>query len=628
MWLLNVNFWCVEVQSTSLPYPPFLLCLVYVCCWFYFIPSPTTATNLLSELQDGGGAIGDVRLPPWAKTPEEFVWTNRMALESEFVSTHLHHWIDLIFGAKQSGPASEAADNVFYFLTYENQVLLDSVSDPMLKQSLTAQIANFGQTPVQLFRRLHVPRLTASACPVPLLRLATPLRPASAAEQQFADAPATQTSRSLDSGPLRVPLDLFVQDAPGTVTPGAAMGSTEAADFLVTSDHRESAIVADQPLKRWAALPAVTIPFLLPSATTAAETAAAGISAGLGVYTALCLAAGGAATMSAQQTARTALATSAVTQVAGSEGSSAAIVAAASAALTRDRDQGAVAAAKPFIMTAATATCPRDQQLAFLACIGGRTVCTIMGDASFALHRWSPLLTESGLPFDIRPDKLRALACSSAAASSIATSGRCAGAKLNPSHSYLLAIPSDAAATSANLAALSGASQAISLASCYSLMCLPVEGSAPAVSAFGPGGVRSSSSSQGGAGSGNGNTADVIIFSSGYVDGSLRWQLLPGSARGRSAICADSWDSRVAGAGDVTCVAAAAEGGGSGCGDESSCLVTGHSDGQVRQDRFNCCFIAVRYLHYFIVVFSGATLARGSPLSPKCPCRRSCNGLE
>jgi hypothetical protein len=43
--------------------------------------------------------LGDVVLPPWANgSPEEFVRINRAALESEYVSAHLHEWIDLIFG--------------------------------------------------------------------------------------------------------------------------------------------------------------------------------------------------------------------------------------------------------------------------------------------------------------------------------------------------------------------------------------------------------------------------------------------------------------------------------------------------------------------------------------------------
>ncbi|KAG0200908.1 hypothetical protein BGX33_010720 [Mortierella sp. NVP41] len=54
----------------------------------------------------------DMSLPQWAATPEEFIRIHREALESDFVSRHLHEWIDLTFGYKLSGPSAIEAKNV------------------------------------------------------------------------------------------------------------------------------------------------------------------------------------------------------------------------------------------------------------------------------------------------------------------------------------------------------------------------------------------------------------------------------------------------------------------------------------------------------------------------------------
>ncbi|KAJ2816233.1 hypothetical protein GGI24_005781, partial [Coemansia furcata] len=125
---------------------------------FYYLPEFMSNHNRLDlgKRQDGT-RLGDVKLPPWASTPEEFVRINRQALESEHVSANLHKWIDLIFGYKQRGPEAVKAHNVFYYLTYEGAVNLDAIQDPVERASVESQIHYFGQTPTQLFTVPHPP---------------------------------------------------------------------------------------------------------------------------------------------------------------------------------------------------------------------------------------------------------------------------------------------------------------------------------------------------------------------------------------------------------------------------------------------------------------------------------------
>ncbi|XP_076302046.1 A kinase anchor protein rugose isoform X15 [Lasioglossum baleicum] len=129
---------------------------------FFFLPEMLVNSNRYRlGRQEDGSSVGDVELPPWASSPEEFIRINRMALESEFVSCQLHHWIDLIFGYKQKGPEAVRATNVFYYLTYEGSVDLDTITDPMMREAIENQIRNFGQIPSQLLIEPHPPRSSA-----------------------------------------------------------------------------------------------------------------------------------------------------------------------------------------------------------------------------------------------------------------------------------------------------------------------------------------------------------------------------------------------------------------------------------------------------------------------------------
>lgn len=132
----------------------------------YYMPEVLENVNNVDfgqRLNGSKDSVGPVELPPWARGDARlFVRKMRQALESDFVSSHLHEWIDLIFGYKQLGEAAEDSLNVFYYLTYEGMVDMDSISDPLERRSKLLQINSFGQTPALLFNSPHPPRISQS----------------------------------------------------------------------------------------------------------------------------------------------------------------------------------------------------------------------------------------------------------------------------------------------------------------------------------------------------------------------------------------------------------------------------------------------------------------------------------
>ncbi|GAM22142.1 hypothetical protein SAMD00019534_053170 [Acytostelium subglobosum LB1] len=126
---------------------------------FFYMPEfLLNLNNVHFGVKQNGKVMSEAVLPPWAKTSFHYVLQNRMALESEYVSQNLHHWIDLIFGHKQRGKEAIAAHNVFYYLTYEGSVDIGAMQDPILREATRVQINNFGVTPSQLFQTPHVQR--------------------------------------------------------------------------------------------------------------------------------------------------------------------------------------------------------------------------------------------------------------------------------------------------------------------------------------------------------------------------------------------------------------------------------------------------------------------------------------
>uniref|UniRef100_A0A8C3TXX9 LPS responsive beige-like anchor protein n=1 Tax=Catharus ustulatus TaxID=91951 RepID=A0A8C3TXX9_CATUS len=202
---------------------------------FYYLPEIfVNSNNYNLGVMDDGTVVSDVELPPWAKTPEEFVRINRLALESEFVSCQLHQWIDLIFGYKQQGPEAVRALNVFYYLTYEGAVNLSSITDSVLREAVEAQIRSFGQTPSQLLIEPHPPRSSA----MQYLLLQSPLMFTEQAQQDVimvlkfpSNSPVTHVAANTQ---------------PGLATP-AVITVTANRLFAVNKWHSLPGAVQDQP---------------------------------------------------------------------------------------------------------------------------------------------------------------------------------------------------------------------------------------------------------------------------------------------------------------------------------------------------------------------------------------------
>ncbi|CAK1549285.1 unnamed protein product [Leptosia nina] len=101
-----------------------------------------------------GLRVDSVELPRWAADARLFTLAHRQALEAPHVAEGLPHWIDLVFGYKQTGQHAVDAINVFPACTYygfDPRALEDEVD----RTAAEAMVRTYGQAPRQLLRAPH-----------------------------------------------------------------------------------------------------------------------------------------------------------------------------------------------------------------------------------------------------------------------------------------------------------------------------------------------------------------------------------------------------------------------------------------------------------------------------------------
>jgi len=97
-----------------------------------------------------GERVNDVKLPPWARTPRDYIKKNQKALESEYCTKMLPRWIDLIFGSKSRGDGAVEAHNVFHHNAYMGPTDIASMQTEEERFQAELQATEFGIVPDQV----------------------------------------------------------------------------------------------------------------------------------------------------------------------------------------------------------------------------------------------------------------------------------------------------------------------------------------------------------------------------------------------------------------------------------------------------------------------------------------------
>lgn len=113
------------------------------------------ARGLQLGATQSGDHVNDVTLPPWAKSPRDFLKKNGLALESEIATSMLPRWIDLIFGCKSRGDAAREACNLFQRFAYLGPADLSNIATQEERFQAELQATEFGIVPDLLFIGPH-----------------------------------------------------------------------------------------------------------------------------------------------------------------------------------------------------------------------------------------------------------------------------------------------------------------------------------------------------------------------------------------------------------------------------------------------------------------------------------------
>jgi len=137
---------------------------------FFFLPEFLTNLNNYDLGVAKGREVGSVTLPPWAKNAFDFVYIHRKALESEYVSTQINKWIDLIWGYKTRGSMAKECDNLYLKSMYDDIWTDSNLKDPHKRAEIESILTHVGQIPSQLFTEPHPSRLFNNTSPPSILK--------------------------------------------------------------------------------------------------------------------------------------------------------------------------------------------------------------------------------------------------------------------------------------------------------------------------------------------------------------------------------------------------------------------------------------------------------------------------